>query len=507
MALRLAGAGDGGPSQMVDGVRMPTEISMRLVAELLPYARNSKKHDAAQVALIANSMKDVGFTNPLLIADGGILAGHGRLLAAQKLGLARVPCIDLSHLDADKRRALVIFDNRSQELGGGYDLESLKLETDYLRSAGFDLEAATGFAEDDLAELLAGIAEPDPPKGTGDADDVPPLPDEPVSVLGDVWRIGPDHRVMCGSSLEPADWDRLMAGELADVSWIDPPYNVDIGEKNKGMDRVDGGNRQKTGGIQNDKMTGKDFYQFLLSAFTALAGQMKPGAPIYVAHPEIEAINFRTAFRDAGFKQQGTVIWNKNQHVLGRLDHQCRTEPLIYGWLPGAAHKWYGGRKVNNVVDLGEDNPFTQMADGRWQVRFGDAVMVLAGDVQIEVHASDMLHEPKPSSSDLHPTVKPVALIARQLKNSARRGEVVADAFGGSGSTALAAHQLGMKSRLMELDPKYVDVIVRRMTAFTGLVATHAVTGAPFPEPGAARAPETNPIPTPVLALNEKDLF
>lgn len=484
--LKLAGADDGG-SQMLDGVRVPTEVRLVAVEALLPYARNAKTHGKAQVAALARSMREVGFTNPLLIADGGILAGHGRLMAAKSLGLTRVPCIDLSHLPEDKRRALVLWDNRSAEIDSGYDLEMLKLETDDLRALGLDLEAETGFAEEDLAKLFEGMVDAEPPGGGGDPDDVPDVPVVPHSRLGDVWEIA-GHRVMCGSSLEPKDWDTLMAGEPADVCWMDPPYNCDIGGKNDSIAKAQG-RKNKTGAILNDKMGDSEFRAFLLKMYQCVFDQLKPGGPVYVAHPDSEALNFRGAFLEAGFKQQGTIIWNKNALVMGRYDHQPRTETLIYGWRPGAAHKWYGGRKVTNVFDLGDDNPFQKTEDGRWVVKVGDRALVIRGDVEIEVVATDMIHEPKPARSDQHPTMKPVALVARQLRNSARPGDLVIDAFGGSGTTAVASHQLGMKARLMELDPKYVDVIVQRLEMFTGMRAVHAVTGEVFPDAGEVRLP------------------
>lgn len=490
--LKLAGADDGG-SQMLDGVRVPTEVRLVAVEALLPYARNSRNHDKAQVAAIARSMKEVGFTNPLLIADGGILAGHGRLMAAKSIGLSRVPCIDLSHLSEPQRRALVIADNRLAEMAS-WDLEMLKLETDDLRALGLDLEAETGFAEEDLAKLFEGMVDAEPPGGGGDPDDVPDVPAVPHSRLGDVWEVA-GHRVMCGSSLEAKDWDVLMAGELADVVWTDPPYNVDIGAKNEMLDRADGGSRSKSGCIRNDKMGDAAFREFLLKAFQCLFDAAKPGAPIYVAYPDMEAINFMVTLRDAGFKRQSNVIWNKNQMVLGRFDHQPRTENIAYGWKPGAAHSWYGGRKVTNVIDLGDENPFRQTEDGRWVVKVGDRALVIRGDVEIEVVAADMIHEPKPARSESHPTMKPVALVARMLRNSARAGEIVVDAFGGSGSTAVAAHQLGMRARLMELAPVYVDVIVRRLEMFTGERAVHAVTSEPFPREGEVRQPAAPVVP------------
>ena len=488
--LKLAGADDGG-SQMLDGVRVPTEVRLVAVDALLPYARNSRNHDKAQVAAIARSMKEVGFTNPLLIADGGILAGHGRLMAAKSIGLSRVPCIDLSHLSEPQRRALVIADNRLAEMAS-WDLEMLKLETDDLRALGLDLEAETGFAEEDLAKLFEGMVDAEPPGGGGDPDDVPDVPAVPHSRLGDVWGVA-GHRVMCGSSLEAKDWDVLMAGELADVVWTDPPYNVDIGGKNDQIAKSQG-RKNKTGAILNDSMGDKDFYNFLLAMYRAVFDQMKPGAAIYVFHADSE-INFRTAFRDAGFKLQSVLSWKKNSLVLSRWDHQPISEPALYGWKPGAAHRWFGGRKQTTFSEMGSGSPFQKMEDGRWKVVIGDEVFIVSGDATVESAPSSVIQEPRPSKSDLHPTMKPTNLVLRQLRNSARPGDVVLDAFGGSGSTAVAAHQAGMHARLMELDPKYVDVIVQRLEMFTGMRAVHAVTGEPFPRDGEVRQPAAPVVP------------
>lgn len=494
-ALHLAGADDAGASQLVDGVRMPTEVRLVEVAALLPYARNSKTHGPRQIEALAARIKELGWTNPLLIADGGILAGHGRLLAAKRLELTRVPAIDCSHLNERQRRELVIWDNRSGEIDSAYDLDMLKLETDDLRALGVDLDAAVGFSEEDLADLFRDMEQPEP-EGGGDPDDAPPLPNEPVSVSGDVWVLGP-HRVMCGSSLDAADWDKLMAGESADAVWTDPPYNVDIGGKNEALDRANKGNRGKTGGILNDKMSSKAFYDFLLSMYQCVLDVMEPGAPIYVAHAETESVNFRKSFVDAGFKMQSVLIWAKNIHVLGRWDFQPKHEPIIYGWKPGAAHKWYGGRKNTTVIDLGAASPFTRMEDGRYQIRVGDSVLVVSADAMVEEHPTSIICEPKPAKSGLHPTQKPVALVERMLRNSARPGDIVVDAFGGSGTTLVAADRLGMRARLMELDPRFCDVIIRRFEMLTGLRAVHAVTGQTFSRDGEARAPA--PLPAPAL--------
>ena len=489
-------------------VKSPEDMQVVLldIEALLPYARNSKDHSPAQVEIIAGSIKRFGWTNPCLVADGVIIAGHGRVMAAKKLGLKRVPCIDVGHLSEDDRRAYVIMDNRSAETGASWNLEMLKLETDYLRESGFDLEAATGFAEEDLAKLFEGMEEPEHPEGM-DPDDAPEAPAIPVSEPGDIWVLG-DHRLMCGSSLEPKDWDKLMGSEQADAVWTDPPYNVDIGGKNKALDKMDNGKRGQTGGIMNDKMGDKEFYSFLLGMYQCVFEVMKPGAPIYVAHADGEGINFRTAFRDAGFKMQACIIWNKNVMVLGRMDFQYKHEPILYGWKPGAAHKWYGGRKNTTVMDFGDGSPFVKMEDGRYQIKFGDSSIIIPADTVIEERLGTVIYEPKPAKSGLHPTQKPVALVERLLRNSARPGNVVVDAFGGSGTTLIAAERLGMRARLMELDPKFCDVIVIRWQQLTGRKAVHAVTGEPFPAEGAIRATvEAVTAPVAPVTGNPADVF
>lgn len=485
---------------MTAEIFMPTEIVLRPIDELLPHARNSRKHSPEQIELLASVIKQSGWTNPCLVADGTILAGHGRIMAAKKLGLTRVPCIDLSHLSEVEQRALVIQDNRLAEFGTSWDLDMLRIETDYLRSEGFDIDL-TGFDEDSLAELLGDA--PAELKEEKDPDDAPPAPADPVSVPGDVWVCGA-HKVMCGSSLSDDDWCRLMQGEQADACWTDPPYNVDIGGKNEALDRADKGNRGKTGGIKNDKMSSGEFFKFLLDMYSAVFSVLKPGAPIYVAHADKEAHNFRAAFEDAGFKFSSMIIWKKNVLVLGMSDYQPIHEPIIYGWKPGSKHRWYGGRKNTTVIDMGDGGPFARMDDGRYQIKIGDAVLIVSADAVVEEHPSSVLYEAKPAKSGLHPTQKPVALVERMLKQSARAGDLVVDAFGGSGTTMLAADRLGMSSRLMELDPRFVDVIVRRWEQYSGRRAVHASTGEPFPAEGEQRQRFT---PAVVAGEGDEDIF
>jgi DNA modification methylase len=487
------------------------QIKLRPLDSLVHYARNSRTHSAAQVEQLEGLLLEFGWTNAALVDDMGLVAGHGRCMAAANIykrgeqikfpngtaiPIGMVPTLDCTGWDANQRRAYIIADNRSA-LSAGWDLEVLALELKELEDADYNL-ALTAFDETELAELMANLPEIDP---DADPDDAPPLPKEPVTVEGDVWVLGP-HRLCCGSSLSLDDWDRLMQGERADLVATDPPYNVSIGEKNEALDRADKGNRGKTGGILNDNMSDADFYQFLSGMYVAVFQQMKPGAPIYVAHADTEGVNFRRAFQEAGFKLQSCLIWRKNVLVLGRSDYQWIHEPILYGWKPGSAHRWYGGRKNTSVINLGEGSPFTKMDDGRYQVRVGDSVLVVSADAMVEEHPSSIIYEPKPAKSGLHPTQKPVALMERLMKQSARTGDIVIDAFGGSGTTLIAADRLGMCARLMELDPAFADVIVRRWQALTGRRAVHAVTGEPFPEEG-----ELRQIPPVLDAAPDGDVF
>lgn len=443
------------------------------VEALLPYAKNSKNHSPQQVEIIAGSITRFGWTNPCLVADGTIIAGHGRVMAAKKLGLKRVPCIDISHLSEDDRRAYVIMDNRSAETGASWDLDMLKEETDYLRSVGFDLEAAVGWSEGDLAKLFEGMEDPAPPAGDVDPDAVPDAPEVPHSRLGDIWSCGP-HRILCGDCSDMVLIDRLMQGEVADLCVTDPPYNVAYESKLAGK-------------IKNDDMSDAEFRRMLRGWYDTMFAVMKPGAPIYVAHADAEGLNFRAEFRAAGFKLSGCLIWRKQSLVLGRSDYQWQHEPILYGWKPGAAHRWYGGRKRTTIVEYGEHGPVRRLEDGRWAITVGDTVLVVDGHATIEEAPGSVIFHDKPSRSELHPTTKPVGLWEKLMRPSSRPGDVIIDWFSGSGTTMIAADRMGLVARVSELDPKFVDVAVRRWEALTGRRAVHAVTGVPFPREGEVR--------------------
>ncbi len=400
-------------------------------AKLLPYARNARTHSDEQVAQIAASIAEFGFTNPILAgADGVIVAGHGRLAAAHKLGLALVPVVVLEHLSPTQRRALVIADNRIAE-NAGWDDAMLRIELTTLQDDDFDV-SLTGFDADALADLLAD----EDGNGDGETDDdaVPEITETPISRPGDVWVLG-GHRLLCGDSTKAECFEQLLQGSQVDMVFTDPPYNVNYA--NTAKDKMRGTNRA----ILNDNL-GDGFYDFLLAALTPTIANCRGG--IYVAMSSSELDVLQSAFREAGGKWSTFVIWAKNTFTLGRSDYQRQYEPILYGWPEGATRHWCGDRDQSDV----------------WQIK-------------------------KPHKNDLHPTMKPVELVERAIRNSSRPGNVVLDPFGGSGTTLIAAEKSGRLARLIELDPKYVDVIVRRWQDWTGKQATRESDGVVFDDQAA----------------------
>lgn len=424
--------------------------------EVVPYDRNSRTHPAWQIAQIAASMEEFGFTNPILLgSDGVIIAGHGRLAAAQQLGLEEVPVIRLDHLSQAQQRALVIADNKIAE-NSGWDEALLREELAALQEEAFDLDVL-GFDMDELNALLDTDGEDDaPPAAPGDPDHVPEPDPIYATQPGDVWILG-DHRLLCGDSTSAAEVNVLCDGDLVDCVWTDPPYNVNY--------------EGTAGSIQNDNMAASDFRKFLVSAFSAAFSVMRAGAPIYVAHADTEGLAFRKAFVDAGLKLSGCLIWEKPSLVLGRSDYQWRHEPILYGWKPGAAHSWYGARDKTTVVSHNGES-IRVMADGTIQVSIGDQVVVVEGqNLSMRSVDTSIIRHDKPARNGEHPTMKPVGLIERYLANSSAAGDVVLDLFGGSGSTLIACEKMGRRARLMELDERFCDVIVNRWQQFTGKTA------------------------------------
>lgn len=390
-----------------------SKIEHRDVEKLIPYAKNSRTHSDAQIAQIAASIKEFGFTNPILIGkDSVIVAGHGRLLAAAKLGLRKVPCVVLDHLTETQLKALVIADNRIA-LNAGWDENMLALELEELKLSDFDL-GVLGFTDEEL-EYYFDLDGDDGNSGNTEPDEIPQPPEVATTQPGDIWLLG-NHKLMCGDGTHIEHVELLMENEKADLFLTDPPYNVAYTGKTKDALK-----------IQNDSMDGSDFRKFLANAFSCANTFMRPGAAFYVWHADLESYNFRGACLDIGWQVRQCLVWNKNVMVLGRQDYQWKHEPCIYGWKDGAAHFWNSDRKQVTVLDF-----------------------------------------EKPSRSEEHPTMKPVALFEYIMKNSTKKGDIVIDLFGGSGTTLIAAEMNNRSARLMEIDPIYCDVIVKRWEDFTG---------------------------------------
>jgi DNA modification methylase len=378
---------------------MQLQIKNVPVEQLIPYVKNSRTHSDAQVAQIAASIKEFGWTNPILVdGENGVIAGHGRLLAARKLGHKEVPVIELAHMTDSQKRAYVIADNQLA-MNAGWDTAILSLELADLKDQGFDLDVL-GFDAKELDKLL----EPEQVDGLTDEDAVPDTPIEPKTKLGDIYQLG-NHRLMCGDSTSIDAVDKLMDGQKADMVFTDPPYGVDYK------------------GINNDDRGGLE--ELLRGSFGNYFATSKSGAACYVFHSDKCADIFHQVFREF-FHFSSMIIWAKNSLTLSRTDYQSQHEPCLYGWMKDGSHSFYGDRKQVSVWKFDKE--------------------------RVEGHT----------------TPKPVALIERALQNSSKGGDVVSDLFGGSGSTMIACEKLGRQARMMELDPKYCDVIVKRWEDFTG---------------------------------------
>ncbi len=419
---------------MTDAKSKDLKIEHVSVEELIPYAKNARTHSEAQVAQIAASMTEFGFVNPILLGeDNIIIAGHGRLMAAKLLGMKNVPTIRLNHLNEAQRRALVIADNKIAE-NAGWDENLLREELSALGDLDFNVDLL-GFDAEELENLF--LDEDGASGGLTDEDAAPEVPEKPISVEGDIWICG-EHKVLCGDSTMIDSYNALMGEELADMVFTDPPYNVNYANSMK--DKM----RGKARPIQNDNL-GDGFGDFLYDVCTNLMMVCK-GA-MYVCMSSSELHTLQSAFVGAGGKWSTFIIWAKNTFTLGRADYQRQYEPILYGWKDGHEHFWCGARDQSDV----------------WFVN-------------------------KPVKNDLHPTMKPVELVERAIHNSSKTKDIVLDAFGGSGSTMIACEKTGRRARLIELDPKYVDVIVKRWEEFTGKGATLADGGQSFEELAKKRA-------------------
>lgn len=446
-----------------NGLVLARRIELLPRHSLVAYSRNARTHSAEQIAKIAASIVEFGFTNPILIDRETIIAGHGRLEAAVLLDLPEVPVIVLDHLTPTQKRAYILADNRLA-LDAGWDEELLAGELEALNEEGYDL-ALTGFNEAEIAGLLA---EPEAEGGSGDADAAPAPPAVAITLPGDLWLLG-SHRVLCGDATNLGHVERLAAGEKLMCLWTDPPYNVDY--VGKTADALK---------ISNDSKGAPEFFEFLRASLTNACAVMKPGASAYIAHADTEGINFRTAFIAAGFKLASCLIWRKNVMVLGHSDYHWQHEPILYGWRGDGSHRWFGARNKTTIAEL-PGSTFQQVGPNEWQLSLGEQTLIISGeDLMVETAAGSVFYEEKPSRNAEHPTMKPVALIERMLSNSSETGDPVLDLFGGSGSTLIACQRLKRRARLLELEPRYCDVIVRRWQDFTGKEATLERTGESF---------------------------
>ena len=373
------------------------------VGQLKPYEKNARKHEEYDVGQIAHSIEEYGFNDPIGIwgKENIIVEGHGRLLAAKKLGMDKVPCIRLDDLTDKQRREYAILHNKTAELSS-WDFDLLAEDIGELDFSGFDID--WGFPADvDETEIVE--------------DEAPEVDEEhePICKLGDIWQLG-RHKLICGDSTDRATVERLMDGAKADLLLTDPPYNVAYQGKTK--DKLQ---------IENDEMSKEQFTDFLISAFEVAKDILKEGSSFYIWHASRSQREFENALNEAGLEVKQQLIWVKNSMVLGRQDYQWRHEPCFYGWKDGAAHNWYSDRKQTSVLEFD-----------------------------------------RPTANKDHPTMKPIALISYEIKNSSKKDGIVFDGFGGSGSTLIACEQLNRVCYMAELDPKYCDVIIKRWENLTG---------------------------------------
>ena len=388
-----------------------TTTDMQLVSldKLVPYVNNARTHSAEQINKLRSSLREFGFINPVIIdRDFGIIAGHGRVLAAREEGITDVPCVFVDHLTEAQKKAYIIADNR-MALDAGWDEELLRIEIESLQAEAFDI-SLTGFGDDEIADLFG--------KDAGDAKDddydlTAALEKAAFVEKGDVWVVG-RHRLVCGDATNPDDVEKLMDGKKANLIVTDPPYGVSF-KSASGLT------------IQNDSMKDEEFYNFLYKSFANMVAHMESGGSAYVFHADTEGLTFRKSFIDAGFHLAGVCIWSKNSLVLGRSDYHWQHEPVLYGFLKNGKHRWYSDRKQTTI----------------WNFN-------------------------KPKRNENHPTSKPLDLLAYPIRNSSQENAIVIDTFGGSGSTLMACEQTNRIGYTMELDEKYASVILRRYVEDVG---------------------------------------
>lgn len=391
-------------------MKTTTDMQLVPVSKLVPYVNNARTHSPEQVMKLRSSLREFGFINPIIIdRDYGIIAGHGRLLAAKEEGITEVPCVFVDYLTEAQKKAYILADNR-MVMDAGWDEELLRVEIEALQGEAFDV-SLTGFDEMELADLFKDGSD----SGAEDDDyDLSAALEKAAFVeRGDIWTVG-RHRLMCGDATSAEDVAALMDDRKANLILTDPPYGVSF-KSSSGLT------------IQNDSMKNEEFYNFLLSAFENMADHLEKGGAAYVFHADTEGLNFRRAFIDAGFHLAGCCIWVKDSLVLGRSDYQWQHEPVLYGFMQNGKHPWYSDRKQTTIWNF---------AKPKWNAN--------------------------------HPTSKPLDLLGYPIGNSTQENAIVIDTFGGSGSTLMACEQINRTCCTMELDEKYASVILRRYVDDTG---------------------------------------
>jgi DNA modification methylase len=407
-------------------IRIDIQVERWPIGRLIPRVTNPRTHTPEQVAKIAGSIREWGWTNPILVgADNDVIAGHARLLAGLQLGMPEVPVIVLGRLSESQRRELVIADNQLA-LNAGWSEEMLNVELQALQETDFDLNLL-GFEDEELARLLASQ---DAAAGLTDEDDIPDVSEAPLTMPGDLWRLGKDHKLLVGDATAPADVERLMAGDVADLVFIDPPYNCDYS-----------GYTEERLTIQNDRMPDTEFKQFLEAVFQSCRTAIKPGASLYVCHSSSWQREFQNALEIAGFEVRCQIIWAKNTFAWGFGRYKFQHEPIFYCHVAGQSDAWYGDKSQSTL----------------WQ-------------------------ENKPTANRLHPTMKPTELVERALVNSSKAGDICGDFCAGAGSTLIACERRGRKARLMEIDPRYAQVIIVRWQGYSGKPALLDGDGRTFEE-------------------------
>lgn len=435
-------------------------IQTRKIKELKPAEYNPRKAltpEDAEWQKIKNSIEKFGYVDPIIInADGTIIGGHQRYNVLTALGYEEIDVVVLD-LSKDDEKALNVAMNK---ISGEWDelkLKDLLLELDL---GDYDI-SITGFDNDDLQNLVE-LCDVEP-EITEDDYDAEQAYEDSVSKgsaikQGEVWQLG-RHKLMCGDSTDIEDVKKLLGGDMLDIVITDPPYNVNYEEKAEALNEYRPNNNGSMK-IENDLMGDEEFYSFLFRAYSNMYEYMRAGAAIYVFHADSEGLNFRKAFKDVGFKLSECLIWEKNNFVLGRCDYHWRHEPVLYGWKEGAAHYFISDR-TQDTIFLEDDVDFESM-------KKQDLIQYIK-DLQAKYQdQTTVMFEKKPMSSSLHPTMKPLELVGKLMKNSSKKDWNVGDFFGGSGSTLMAAEQLGRTAFVMEYDPNYVAVIIDRWEQYTG---------------------------------------